>query len=958
MNCQSPVEAIFFAALEKQTPAERLAYLDVVCGEDEDLRFRVQRLLNAQPQLGSFLQRPAAKLITSAEDASPAERPGTVIGPYMLLEQIGEGGFGMVFMAEQQQPVRRQVALKVIKPGMDSKQVVARFEAERQALALMDHPHIAHVLDGGTTDAGRPYFVMELIRGIPITQFCDDKHLTPRERLKLFRAVCQAVQHAHQKGIIHRDLKPSNVLVMLLDGKPVAKVIDFGIAKALGRERLTDKTLITGFAPMLGTPLYMSPEQAAMSGPDVDTRTDIYALGVLLYELLTGTTPFDKARLKEASYEEIRRIIREEEPAKLSTRISTLGQAAISVSANRQSEPKRLSRLFRGELDWIVMKALEKDRNRRYETASNLAADVQRYLDDEPVQACPPTLPQRVGKWGRRHKAAMRAAAAGFLLAVAGLIASTWLIWQEKEQTKTALAQARSSTARTYKVLDQLYGPIIHKLLSREKELTAEDRQIIEIALSSYEESAKQDNSDPEMRLLSARAYHRVGEIREERGRYEQAAAAYQQALAISAKLVAEFPHHPDYRQILARSYTLAGGQWGQLVPPERLPELVENYALAIRLQEPLVHEEPTNLEYQHDLGISYARLGYLRLIRLPYLAPAEAREPLRRALAIRKDLVAAKPGDFLYRQELGMSLGNLGHFLMATGQYEQAEEIVRQELEVRQKLVDDFPAEPEVGSSLAEAYMDLAALRKRTGKDQESIAAIRNELSIRKKQVAEFPNLFLPQKEVARCYLRLGDALRQIGAHDEAVAAYQEATALCREVTRHRTDHIFFYVCWGRALAGAGADASAMAEWVQAVRAAENAQVVNEAAWLLAITFEPGFQNPKKAVELAEQAVSMSPQNGSFWNTLGVASYRAGQWQDAVDALTKSVQLRPGGNVWDWLFLAMAHQRLGHAEEAGPWYDRAVQWVDKNKPADEDLRRFRAEAAAVLGIVPTPGRS
>jgi WD40 repeat protein/serine/threonine protein kinase len=422
MNSQSPIEAIFFAALEKQTPEERVAYLRAACGEDEDLRLRVQRLLNAQPQLGTFLQGSAASLVDPAAEAPLAERPGSIIGPYKLLEQIGEGGFGVVFMAEQQQPVRRKVALKVLKPGMATKQVVARFEAERQALALMDHPNIAHVLDAGATDSGRPYFVMELIPGIPITAFCDDNRLTPRERLELFLAVCQAVQHAHQKGIIHRDLKPSNVLVTLLDGTPVVKVIDFGIAKALGHERLTERTLFTGFAHMIGTPLYMSPEQAEMSGQDADTRTDIYSLGVLLYELLTGTTPFDKERLKKASYEELRRILREEEPAKPSTRISTLGQAATTVSANRKSEPRRLSQLFRGELDWIVMKALEKDRNRRYESASAFAADVQRYLHDEPVHACPPSAWYRLRKFARRHKqVAVLTAAMALMLAVLAL---------------------------------------------------------------------------------------------------------------------------------------------------------------------------------------------------------------------------------------------------------------------------------------------------------------------------------------------------------------------------------------------------------------------------------------------------------------------------------------------------------------------------------------------------------
>ncbi len=314
-NAGPDVKSIFGRALEIASPSGRTAYLQEACGNDDALRAEVEGLLQALDRAGPFLNRPVLSA-GSVDQPVLLERPGTVIGPYKLLEQIGEGGFGVVYMAEQQQPVRRKVALKIIKPGMDSKQVIARFEAERQALALMDHANIARVLDADATDSGRPYFVMELVRGIPITDFCDQNQLPVSERLELFLAVCQAVQHAHQKGIIHRDLKPSNVLVTLHDGTPVVKVIDFGIAKALGQQRLTDKTLVTGFAQMIGTPLYMSPEQAEMSGQEADWRTDIYALGVLLYELLTGTTPFDKERLKEASYEEIRRIIREEEPAK------------------------------------------------------------------------------------------------------------------------------------------------------------------------------------------------------------------------------------------------------------------------------------------------------------------------------------------------------------------------------------------------------------------------------------------------------------------------------------------------------------------------------------------------------------------------------------------------------------------------------------------------------------------
>jgi WD40 repeat protein/serine/threonine protein kinase len=414
------------------------AFLDQACGGDAELRLRVDQLLRAHQAMGS-IHGGAVDALAATSDEPRGDVPGTVIGPYKLLEQIGEGGFGVVYMAEQQQPLRRKVALKILKPGMDSRQVVARFEAERQALALMDHPHIAHVFDGGQTASGRPYFVMELVKGVPITAFCDQNQLGIRERLGLFVSVCQAVQHAHQKGVIHRDLKPSNVLVTLHDGTPVPKVIDFGIAKATGQQ-LTDKTLFTGFAQLIGTPLYMSPEQAALSGLDVDTRSDIYALGVLLYELLTGTTPFDQERLRALGYDEIRRVIREEEPARPSTRISTLGQAAATVSAGRKSDPKRLRELLRGELDWIVMKCLEKDRSRRYETASGLAGDVQHYLNDEPVLACPPTVGYRLGKFVRRNKGALATAA---LLVVMLLVAGGAVVASALWAASQSEAQAR-----------------------------------------------------------------------------------------------------------------------------------------------------------------------------------------------------------------------------------------------------------------------------------------------------------------------------------------------------------------------------------------------------------------------------------------------------------------------------------------------------------------------------------
>ncbi len=433
-------EWIFHSARMIEAPEARDRFLDHVCGGDAALRSRIQALLRVHERDGDFLKSPSGA--GALADGSIKESPGSIIGPYKLLEQIGEGGFGVVFMAEQQSPIRRKVALKVLKPGMDSRSVVARFEAERQALALMEHQNIARVLDAGETASGRPYFVMELVRGIPITSFCDDNHHLVHDRLRLFVDVCQAVQHAHQKGIIHRDLKPSNILVTLHDGKPVPKVIDFGIAKAMGQQ-LTDKTLFTGFARMIGTPSYMSPEQAEMSGLDADTRSDIYALGILLYELLTGAPPFDQDRVRLAGFDEIRRIIREEEPPKPSTRMSTLGELASTVSASRRSDPRGLSQLYRGELDWIVMKALEKDRNLRYETASALAADVQRYLNNETVLACPPSTWYRLRKTVRRYRTAVVAASFVLLTLLAGTFAATWGFIRATNAEAAALGEAK-----------------------------------------------------------------------------------------------------------------------------------------------------------------------------------------------------------------------------------------------------------------------------------------------------------------------------------------------------------------------------------------------------------------------------------------------------------------------------------------------------------------------------------
>jgi serine/threonine protein kinase len=447
---------LFSSALDRTEGLDRIMFLDQACAGDLALRARVDALLVAHANVGHFMEpRPAEA--AASRPAAPSTGPASgaiVAGRYKLLEVIGEGGMGTVWLADQTEPVRRKVALKLIKPGMDSRQVVARFEAERQALALMDHENIAKVLDGGVTADGYPYFVMELVKGVPITRYCDERRLTPRERLELFIPVCQAVQHAHQKGVIHRDLKPSNILVAPYDGRPVPKVIDFGVAKAAGQP-LTEKTLFTGLGAVVGTLEYMSPEQAELNQLDVDTRSDLYSLGVVLYELLTGTTPFDRNRLKDAALLEMLRVIREEEPQKPSTRLST-ADALPTIAANRNLEPKKLSAILRGDLDWIVMRCLEKDRSRRYESANGLAIDLLRYLADEPVSAGAPSRLYRVRKFVRRN----RIPVVFVCVLVASLLAGTAIsIWQAVRATnaKIATQQERDAAnlARTEAAMDR-----------------------------------------------------------------------------------------------------------------------------------------------------------------------------------------------------------------------------------------------------------------------------------------------------------------------------------------------------------------------------------------------------------------------------------------------------------------------------------------------------------------------
>jgi serine/threonine protein kinase/tetratricopeptide (TPR) repeat protein len=652
-------ESLFHLALEKPA-SERAAFLEQVSAGDAALRQRLECLLEAYLNPGSFLEQPLAKLAGTSEaefgdrptkawtevswvprppESPPAapgigpEAPGSQIGPYKLLQQIGEGGMGVVFMAEQTEPVHRKVALKIIRPGMDSRQISARFEAERQALALMDHPNIAKVLDAGTTNGsrrretsealgtltssatGRPYFVMELVKGVPITRYCDDQRLTPRERLELFIPVCQAVQHAHQKGVIHRDLKPSNVMIARYDGNPVPKVIDFGVAKAIG-SKLTERTLFTEFGSVVGTLEYMSPEQAELNQLDVDTRSDIYSLGVLLYELLTGTTPLETKRLSDSSLLEVLRLIREEEPPRPSTRLSTTAQLP-AIAANRGAEPKKLQGLVRGELDWIVMKCLEKDRSRRFETANSLARDLQRYLRDEPVEACPPSTGYRLRKFVRRYKRPVVAAVVVSATLVVGIAGTTWGLVRaeaarqgEAEQRQHAQASAEQAlaaqqAAETREAEIQAVLDFVEKKVFAAARPEGQDgglghdvtlRRAVEAALPFV---ARGFTNQP---LIEARLRRTLGSVFFDLGQWGTATEQFEEAHALFARQLGA-----DHRDTLTCMNNL-GTSYRQLGRLEDARQLHEQ-TLAL-LKAKLGPDHPDTLTARNSLAVTYAGLG------------------------------------------------------------------------------------------------------------------------------------------------------------------------------------------------------------------------------------------------------------------------------------------------------------------------------------------------------------
>jgi tetratricopeptide (TPR) repeat protein len=988
MPSLSDVEAVFQAALEKGTGQERVAFLDQACKGDGELRRQVERLLHAQHQLGSFLEQPAAaqgatsdhvapgRWIDPAATPPPAEGPGSRIGPYKLLQQVGEGGMGVVFMAEQEQPVRRKVALKIVKPGMDSGQVIARFEAERQALALMDHHHIARVLDAGTTASGRPYFVMELVKGVPITKFCDEQHLSPRERLELFVPVCQAIQHAHQKGIIHRDIKPSNVLVTLYDGRPVPKVIDFGVAKAI-EQRLTERTLFTQLGQVVGTLEYMSPEQAELNQLDIDTRSDIYSLGVLLYELLTGSTPLEKQMLRSAAFAEMLRMIREEEPPRPSTRLSASADKLPTISAQRKTEPGKLAKLVRGELDWIVMKTLEKDRGRRYETANGFARDIQRYLADEPVQACPPSAAYRLRKFARKNRKALFTAGAFVLLLAALSGAAGWVLsdrsarqreteravqaaleeaaaWQKQRRLPEALSAVRRADGL-------VRSGTAEEALRRQVHARLADLVLLERLENARLEGAavKDDRFDATRTHALYGDAFRVAGLDVE-GLPPPEAAEQLRRTTVAAELAAILDDWASHSEASSREHLL---EVGREVEPEGTPARVRD-ALRDMQRQALV-----------DLAASELALDLLPATVRALSFALETVEAPESARGLLQEARGRHPDDFWLNEELGL--------LLFHSQPPQLEESIRFytvavslrpgspgahlnlgiALAVKGRLdeaIAEFREAVRLKNDYADAHNSLGGALQAKGRADEAIAEVREAIRLR--------------KDLPAGHYNLGNLLRAKGRLDEAIAEYREAirlggrqklpkayeihaslgAILCdgkgdydgaiaefRAAIRLKKDYALAHNNLGNALQAKGRLDEAVAEHREAIRLQKDLPDAHNSLGV-ALAHKDLLD---EAIAEFREAIRLKKDYASAHKNLANALKTKGQLEEAIAEFREAIRLEPD-HAFAHYGLGLALEDKGRLDEAIAEYREAIR-----------LKKDAAAAHISLGAIVCDGK-
>jgi serine/threonine protein kinase len=941
------LDTIFSQAVAIPDPAARAAHLDGACAGKPALRRRLDQLVDAHFRAeADFLERPAGGA-TAAYDtvgfvlSPPAGgAPSEQVGPYKLLEVIGEGGMGTVWLADQQEPVRRRVAVKVIKAGMDSRAVLARFEAERQALALMDHPNIAKVLDAGATPDGRPYFAMELVKGVPITRYCDDARLPPAGRLALFADVCGAVQHAHQKGVIHRDLKPSNVLVGLYDGKPVVKVIDFGVAKAAGQP-LTDRTLFTGFGAVVGTPEYMSPEQATLDNVDVDTRSDVYSLGVLLYELLTGTTPVTRERVREAALLEVLRVVREEDPPRPSTRISST-DARANIAAVRGSEPARLSRLLRGELDWVALRALEKDRGRRYESAAALADDVRRFLADEPVRAHPPSALYRLRKFARRRRGVVAAVAVVAAALVVGTAVSAWQAVradaarqlaeaherEEKQARVEAEGQRKRAEANFHKAVeavDRMLTRVGEDTLREVPQMEPVRRAVLEDALAFYREFLAERADDARLRQETAVALQRVGNICADLGKADEARVAFDEALRIFLALHAADPDEVRYRVDVCHTYNDLG--WRNTTSAADKAEYHRKAAEAI---EPVVAARPADFRVNGKLvrsvlantlrsrGSNLVTLGRLDVAGPPLLKAvdlsrgddvwtrdvhasslatygyllhrqarlAEAVAACEQAIAARELVVKADPGRF-YLWELATDHLTLGQSLAASNRLEAAAAAFRRAAELTDPLAIDFPSMVHFRQTAQEARAYRVGVLRRLGQREEANRVL----------VAMEPRS-------AADYVNRAAAYRELGEFDRALADLTEGIRRDPTFTRAYHDRGIFHL-------ERGDDALAVGDF-----------------------------------DAAERLTPFPPH---FYKRRALAQFRLGRFDLALADVARGVEARPAdGSTLTWIAPELVARcpdaafREGMLRQA----DRAVELTQ----GDAEARLARAQLVGAVG--------